>query len=463
MLLRSDENGQVAIIVALCILPLLFLSGFMIDFSRQQSVSRKAQVALDAAAISVALLLQDDENVSVSELTVEAQKVFDGNLVADASFVPGQVMVVRDGDIATLNYSAATKTGLAGLMGVDELSFSLSSAAQYAGQEALIALDIALVLDVSESMRGERIDALRQAAYELVDFAIPDDTSRVRMGIVPFNNYVNIGRSNVGATWLTGTEPVTDNVTFCSFDEPLLTAQGCTFARECPVDAEENERSCPITATCPEGVSEARTVCQTISADFEWLGCVKERTTPLDVTDESYGSDPIVAEVMRPTNSCYLGNEILPLTNDLTDIRASIANLRPVWPTYIPSGVTWGQRVLSPQAPFELNEPVGERSKAIILMSDGANTRSINPSDMRPHGTDTDEANDRLEDACDEAKEAGTLIFTIAFLVNDIRTEQLLRDCASDPAGNFRVDGERELTQAFLTIASEFTQIALVE
>ena len=470
MLFRSDENGQVAIIVALCILPLLFFAGFMIDFSRQQGVSRDVQAALDHAAISIALHLQEDDMASDADLLAVAQTVFDGNLVGKDGFSGKALTVKRDGETATLHFEGSVQTGLAGLMGVDALSVNLMSGVQYAGQVGktpLIPLDLALVLDTSGSMQGTRISELRVAAGELVDQVLSDvetesgvsQASNVRISVVPFNHYVNVGLNQAGQSWLTDIDDETADVTSCTYDQPPLIAQGCTFTEVCNP---EREIPCQQEVSCPINVTPVKDVCTVTQIDRSWLGCVRVRPSPLDVSDVDYDTDPVGGALQREGAPCFAENAILPLTNDADLVKSVIDNLTPQGFTYIPSGVNWGQRVLSPQAPFEADDMGTVRTRGMILMSDGANTRSPNGVGS-PTGKDTDEANNRLIDACDEAKAAGIQVFTVAFLVDDFETERLLRDCASTSENSFDASGERELTDAFLAIASSFAQIALTE
>lgn len=461
MSLKRDDNGNVAIFTAVSVLPILFIIGLVLDFTQQQNISRAAQVALDQATVSVALRLQEDNDAPLAELTSIAQQVFDGNLSTYSSLISQPVTVAHDDTTVNVTFSGAMTTGLSGIMGHDSLAVELDSAAQFNGMIAAVPLDIALVLDVSLSMEGERIDALRAAANDLVDLAMPDAGSQVQIGIVPFNGFVNVGLSNRGESWLTEIDDESETSEICPFDQTASEALGCTFTSVC--EPANPERGCYTERVCPAGVSLVRQDCFDRVSEREWLGCVKERDTPLDITDGSYNSDPIEGVLDDDDNECRPTNQILPLTSDKVEIKLAIDNLTPIWQTYIPSGIIWGQRILSPEAPFEEASASAGRSQAIILLSDGANTGAINPSTGLVSDNDPDEANERLVQACDAAKAADIRVFTIAFSVDDRATRDLLEDCASEGASNFDVSRENELTRAFSDIVGSFQEIALTE
>ena len=70
------------------------------------------------------------------------------------------------------------------------------------------------------------------------------------------------------------------------------------------------------------------------------------------------------------------------LTNVKETITAKISAMNATGNTYIPSGLMWGWRVLSSVAPFDDGVAYGAMAggetvkKALILMTDGANTTS---------------------------------------------------------------------------------------
>lgn len=127
----------------------------------------------------------------------------------------------------------------------------------------------------------------------------------------------------------------------------------------------------------------------------------------------------------------------------------------------MPSGLTWGWRTLSNIAPFDEGKAMTTLqaeggSKTLVLMSDGANSlvtantgqhRKVNGSSVLQFGVDQ-----RTKDVCDNIKNAQIEIYTIAFDVNNSRTESLLQRCASSPAHAFVAENANELKDVFVTI-----------
>jgi hypothetical protein len=67
---------------------------------------------------------------------------------------------------------------------------------------------------------------------------------------------------------------------------------------------------------------------------------------------------------------------------------------------------------------------------------------------------------DRLDDICTAAKNAGITIFTVGFETSD-RSNAVMANCASSPAHHFDVQGT-DLTDAFAAIAREISKLRLV-
>jgi hypothetical protein len=91
--------------------------------------------------------------------------------------------------------------------------------------------------------------------------------------------------------------------------------------------------------------------------------------------------------------------------------------------------------------------------KFLVLMTDGANTRSKTASQPEHNGTDKAAADALTAELCQNIKSANIKIFTIAFEVTDTATQTLLSNCSSGPPFYFTADNGAELTAAFEQIA----------
>ena len=108
--------------------------------------------------------------------------------------------------------------------------------------------------------------------------------------------------------------------------------------------------------------------------------------------------------------------------------------------------------------------------KALVLMTDGANTRAphpvdgwfSNPYDMG-YGAGADYANGITASLCNKIKAEGTIVYTVLFDVEDSAVEDMLRNCATEPEKSFVADDAGELIAAFEQIGVSLTQLRLTK
>ncbi len=221
-----NEDGVFAVVFGLMAIVLVALGGAAVDYvSLEQSRSR-AQIALDAAALALQPEIFD-ETVTEEEIRLRAQ-----DLVRDrigdariASGVDGIKITVEDGSLYLAGF-IEMPTSFVGLVGVNSLSARMQSEAT----RKKLALEVAFVLDNSGSMSytgagasgtRQRMQFLKDAAKCAVNIlfykdVVDDPRNRdtcipaggaslledVKVGIVPFTMFVNVGASNRDAAWL---------------------------------------------------------------------------------------------------------------------------------------------------------------------------------------------------------------------------------------------------------------------
>ncbi len=167
--------------------------------------------------------------------------------------------------------------------------------------------------------------------------------------------------------------------------------------------------------------------------DVRWNGCVGSRAYPLNIKDENYSIR--VPGIMGAT----CGSPVLEMTHDSAAARTMVNGLVTNGETYIPSGLVWGWRMLSPQEPFAAGTggPGGAR-KAIILVTDGRNTLAPNYPEHNAYDGPTADRLTREACANVAADKANAIkIYTIAFEVDGLDVKSILQNCAGATGGEF--------------------------
>lgn len=203
---RKSESGNVAMISALVIIPILAVAGLAIDFQMTTSKKNHVQHLIDSATIFGSRAMQD--GATKEEVIADIR---DYIAAQTASLGTGtkceQVKVnFQDGsEDIELSIRCTQPTTLTRLVGQDELNFTVTSGSTYAVGE----VDVAFVFDVSGSMLGEgRIDSLKDAAAIAVDTLLPDTTAAkadVRLAMVTYATGVNAGPYFEDVTGVTDT------------------------------------------------------------------------------------------------------------------------------------------------------------------------------------------------------------------------------------------------------------------
>lgn len=197
--------------------------------------------------------------------------------------------------------------------------------------------------------------------------------------------------------------------------------------------------------------------------------------------DYDYYSD--VDTEIGPGFSCEM-SPILPLTTHFQTVRNSIRSLSAQGSTNIAQGTVWGYHALSPSAPLTEGDRYSQSiQKVMIILSDGNNVvvaRENHPggSDFSAYGYmenerleglprryDTTDIMDTMDErtllACENAKDDGIRIFTIRVSLEDERSDELLRACASAPEDYIDVPDSDRLDEAFREITDRISQLYL--
>ncbi len=487
--LGEERGGAVALIVALSIFVVAAAAGASVDLFRLNAARGSVQEAADAAALAAAASTARNESdmASVARRYMAAS-LASGHLKGD---VKTELDYLNDEEVR-LTITGGVDTAFMKLAGVEEMPFSITATAVRGTPQQV---EVALVLDNTWSMSitdgggVRRIDALKSSANILVDEIMNGTGKNVRVGVVPYADYVNVGVANRAQAWLsvpadysTTTEKKCETKT-----EKTTCTQKCTKGAKqtCTryVDGAPESYDC-TPSTCEAKVCKTETVppYQTCSGgqttNYKWYGCVGSRKEGgfrlNDKTGKTYPG------FLGTSQACL--NPIIPLTNDRNTVKNALNGMiinigtgyRPL--TYIPTGVLWGINVLSPTAPFDdgrgYDPDNQDPRKIMVLMTDGENTLRFDPgkSDGRNHvgpsggnaGTVQIKAtNDDTLALCAYAKDQKIEVFTVAFALDNLAAKSMLRTCASDSEHYFDASDSGALQSSFRAIAKSINTVRL--
>lgn len=465
----QSRRGNFAMMFAFTAVPMLAAVGLVVDYSVMSNKQSELQNAVDSAVLLAGAYYRENGSMpTVAYVDQLLKSNFDGDVQAER-------LVLRNDEEIYL--AARIKTDAFFLD-----RFAGGSFKQTADATVPVAQDheveVAMVLDTTGSMAADgKMVGLKAVASDFVDtllaFAPPGQPDAVRVGLVPFADYVNVGLSNRNEPWMD--VPPDQTTDQCTTTTPLLSKSGCStqttnhpreYIEEQCWPARYNDGVMTSPAGCNPGywrdaytsTSETctnynygppETTCTPVTTT--WHGCVGSRAPALNVKDQAYSNRVPGLLGIQCTS------EIVPLTSSASRLKSSISGFTPNRETYIGTGASWGYRLLSRKAPFTEGKSYGDDiKKFLIVMSDGDNTRAPNVGaniELHTNG-DTAYANDQTSKACREARDQDIVVYTISFGTTITADGQAtLRDCAGDNSRYFEASDISALKDAFDAIA----------
>ena len=488
----ADPRGAYAVIMGILAIPLMLSVGLGVDYARYLRAQAHLQSLADAASLAMAASRSPDE--------ASLRKIGDDFIAANSSDKDLDHVRVASLTGTTekvdLTLEATLPTTFMALANIDTMNVHANSLAIRAVSGSV---EVSLVLDNTWSMSEmadastTKIAALKKAASDLVNEVFKDNDAPIKVGLVPYADYVNVGTQNRGASWLN--IPADYSVTHKGSCQTITSKQGACLAYAPQKTCTSNTDGIISTYQCGGGCTKYAadvpvTPYQSCSNDYvtnyTWYGCVGSRAN---------GQDPILSDehpsrrypgYLDTSQHCL--NPIVPLTDNKNTLVSAINNLiiniggyKPS--TYIPAGIMWGINELSPSAPLteaQAYDPDNVKPrKVMVLMTDGYNTLQFRASDGRHVGFDANkEADERAQSnanaaaLCDYAKKRKIEIFSVAFIVSnptataDDRAKEdearaLLQGCAADAQHYYDATNSEALAQAFSGIAQSLTNVRL--
>ena len=495
----SNSSGNIAVITGLTLGVMMLGIGVAVDYSGSTNEYARMQTALDTAVLAAAKEKTSSDGQLKQTVRKTVQQNFAPAKPEDANSLDIKVDIVDDTIVASLSLDYSTS--IMGMFGRPTMPLFVESGGP---RRSLPTLNVALVVDTTDSMNGTNMADLQAAADELIDTFI-DTGADIRMSLVPYAQYVNVGLGQQNASWIDTNYPM--DITYAQLHEFNTFTGGvaatCTptgnmipvFGSDDGVVVQTGETPEMSCSGAVDGTltGTATTEKKGNEREFEFNGCMASRTAPDDLYPSAGPSNriPAAMNVVRrrdvfldntrglwedpsPTSDqlTRCGQQITPLNDDLEVIRGRVQTLTTDGDTYLPSGLIWGWRTLDPSMPYtQASVDAGTRNprNVMIFMTDGENSAFQDGRWHKRAGLLTSKARSGLDTAsqlCNGIKADGIEIFTVAYNLpgNTVlggETETALQACASSAANAFTPDTRDELIDNFKTITSSLAEVKL--
>jgi hypothetical protein len=276
-----------------------------------------------------------------------------------------------------------------------------------------------------------KIGALQIAAKSLVAqlSALAANNGDVYVSVIPFETDVNVGTSNVNATWLRWDLWDPSN----SADDPYAEQTWCTAG------------DWMTRAQC---LGHGSTWNHTSYAyPSQWNGCVVDREESYDV-DATVPSSVATQFIADQDETCPT-TAILPLTYDWSMVNATIDSMTASGATNQTIGLQWGWLSLLQQAPLNAppEAPGLTYQHIIVLFTDGLNTGDRKYGDYIETSSQVDQ---RMKLLCDNIKAGGVTIYTVQIDTDGAGVSAVLPYCASNQSNFYMLTKPSQIASALV-------------
>ncbi|WP_370170679.1 MULTISPECIES: pilus assembly protein TadG-related protein [Hyphomonas] len=462
--LKDETEGNVAIIFALLTIPLFLLMGFAIDLQQVNTAKNRVQYILDSAVIAGAREMQ--EGKSDTQIKAYILNYFESAMKAQGMATdcadPVSTIASESQDIS-VTVRCDQPTSIMQITGTKELTFGVTSASTY----GIGKVDIAFVFDVSGSMGGSKMTALKDAAETAVDVLIPvkDDgtTGEVRIGMASYSSMVDAGSDYFFKA--TGKTPIRIYTETYTTREVVGYEYVCTRYRrngscrrwgyEAIYDDVEKTATKTVNNTCVKERIGDDAFTDADPGPYAWIEAAEayiQRDRDGDPRTDYYGNPYWTVESCNP-----IGPQ--PMTANRDKLYDYIDDLNASGGTAGHLGIAWGWYLIAPDwdtvwpagsDPYPYDEP--DSAKAMIIMTDGEFNQEYNTSEG--------DSFDQSKKMCDGIKEQGIKVYTVAFSAPTAGRE-ILAYCASGDEFTFTPESSEELKEAYTKIAQSISDLRI--
>jgi len=441
--LARNDRGSVVIMFGLTIFIIFSIVGSAVDYGRAMLARARLQAAVDSSVLAAARVWQLENNLELAEQ--KALMHFESNKPSEPSrvveFTPDMVAATF-----TMVGETTVRTPFLSVVQIPQIVVSTRGQALIAGGgNAGTNLEVSLMLDVTGSMGGSKIEDLKSAAKDLIDIVVWSDQSEYtsRVALAPFSTAINAG--DLGSS-------VAYNPT-SSRDFKLRNGDTKTRYRTSTYCLSERTGTNAFTDAAPTGSSRIPRAYQTNSSS----ACVPSAPIVPMTSNKDALKGVINGFVASGNTSGHLGTAWAWYL------------LSPNWSSVLPEG--------SKPQPYSMLAQVGEKGqpllkKVAVLMTDGEynyqycnsttsntagatipdyDTGSSGANCKSPNGNSTTQA----RALCTAMKAAGITVYTVGFEIgNSGSSFTTLKNCASEPHMFYNTTTGDELRNAFRHIAT---------
>ena len=435
-----DRGGNFAVLFGLTASVLALAVGFSVNLSQLYNARSSLQGVVDAAVTSTArdlttgVIKEADANASVQaflDANSSAGILKPNQIVLDQLIVDRTANTVR----ADVHVDVAFYFPLFSVGNMQRVP--VSTTALYSDKS----IEVAMMLDVTGSMAGQKIKDLKAAASNAVDTFLggQDPTKpRVRVSIVPYANSVNAGTLASSSVYV-----------------ETNTAQ----RKQAPGNNDP----------------------QYVSASPRPDNCATERKGVDQYSDAGPDSSMVNRDYLLSGFAQQTGTAACPSAT-LMPLTADAAALKNVIKTFVASGGTaghvgvqwawymlsenWASVMKASERPAKMDPK--KVAKYAILMTDGEfNLSYFDASTVSQVYNDAGKEPTRTaaKTLCAAMRDKGIEIFTIGFDLDEKNAKATLQDCASPDTGSikhfYQAANGAELDTAFQTIAANIERLAL--
>jgi len=429
---------------ALLLVVLMVSIGAAVDIGRWLHARDQTISAVDAALLAGGRALQTNANDTAGAIAA-AQEFYAQNVSSRIPVTGDSIAFQIGGDGMSMSASgtAYIKTPFLQFASIDQLPLLSTAQTQFSQAQLAVGgnggqnIEIAMMLDITGSMAGQKLQDLKDSASDLVNIVIWNDQSKFtsKVAIVPFSEDIRLPTSTALNKARGTTLPSSKSVSSTTY-----------YLSDCVVERTGTQK---YTDTAPA-------TGQYVMGHY---------------TSSSTGSGSSKKGVCTvPTTAA-----IAPLSSDKQSLLAKTTSLSAAGGTAGHLGTAWAWYTLSPNwsSLWPANAPAAygaeNLEKIAILMTDGeyntqydSNGISVNQNasscPQAANGCSTAQA----RALCTAMKAKGIVVYTVGFQLGGNQTAiDTLNQCATDSGKTYTADDGEQLKQAFRDIALKLTSLYL--